>query len=258
MRILVCGDLHCKLNILQRTINKFKAEKFDKVVFLGDYCDDWNAQPEDSYQLVSDLIEFKKEFPDKVILLLGNHDLSEWMANHFYCSGFNPTTHFIIKNLFEDNQDLFQLTYSDGNHLYSHAGVEVNWLKNLYIIDDIYLPKNDKNPDVWSDYFNWVYRNRDTDEIANKVFPRLADVGGMRGGLGSPSLIWADKEELIRSSLPFINQIVGHTPVKTITKHIFTNGDSSKNILFFCDTHSTYSNGENYGNNDFLTIEGPL
>ena len=74
---LVVGDLHTKIDILEKAISYFDNDStIEKIIFLGDYVDDWNKPPEASYNLLTRLITFKKAYPDKVILLLGNHDFS--------------------------------------------------------------------------------------------------------------------------------------------------------------------------------------
>lgn len=250
---VVVGDLHTKIDILDwiLTITKNNPQT-ERIIFLGDYVDDWNTPPEASYNLLSKLIELKKQFGPKIILLLGNHDFSEWFGGKFKCSGFNPVTHTIVKPLFDENEDLFQLAFSDGKYLYTHAGITSSWVKDIQLIDDLYLPLNSDKSDDWANYLNWVFKERNNDFTAHKIFNTLNQVGGYRGGFDSPSPIWADKQELIAKPLKNINQIVGHTPVKTITNHVVRN--TGKNIfeLIFCDTLSTYSDGTPYGDKTFL------
>lgn len=251
-RFLVCGDLHTKYDIFLKAINKFETEKFDKIIFLGDYCDDWNASPEASRELLEHLIEFKNKYHNQCILLLGNHDLSEWICGDFKCSGFNPITHLIVKDLFDKYSNLFMIAYSYNNLLFTHAGVQNSWLKNIKLLDSD-LAKM-KNADDISFELNEALHKRNSELKYNKLFKSLSTVGAYRGGFESPSPLWADYNELISNSVPKINQVVGHTPVKTITKHIVRRG-KEKDLLYFCDTHSTYTNGENYGDNSFLEIE---
>ena len=72
----------------------------------------------------------------------------------------------------------------------------------------------------------------------DKLFQSLGQAGASRGGWGTPSPLWADEIDLEANSVPKLNQIVGHTPVKTVTEHIVKNGDKTSHKLFFCDTHS--------------------
>ena len=74
-KILVIPDVHGR---------KFwhKAEemidKVDKVVFLGDYLDPYSYEGitfEDAVMEFEDILAFKEDYSDKVVLLLGNHKI---------------------------------------------------------------------------------------------------------------------------------------------------------------------------------------
>ena len=252
---LVVGDLHTKIDILEKAISYFDNDSsIERIIFLGDYVDDWNKPPEASYNLLTRLIAFKKAYPDKVILLLGNHDFSEWMGGKFKCSGFNPVIHTIVKSLFDENEELFQLAFSDDKYIYTHAGITSSWVKDIQLIDNLYLPLNSNKPDEWANYLNWVFRERNNDLTAHKIFNTLSQAGGYRGGFDAPSPIWADRQELIARPLKGLNQIVGHTPVRRIATHTVRNTGNIIFELIFCDTLSTYSNGNPYGDGSFLLI----
>ena len=72
MKIVALGDTHGR--DMWKTIVKIE-EDFDKLLFIGDYFDtrdDIDASTQ--IQNFKEILEFKKENPDKVILLIGNHD----------------------------------------------------------------------------------------------------------------------------------------------------------------------------------------
>lgn len=234
---LVVGDIHNKIWILNHIFEftmgsgEHYADQFDKIIFLGDYVDDWNSPPVASHNALSRLIELKNKFPEQIVLLMGNHCLSEWLGGRFKCSGFNEYTHSLIKDLYSENEGLFDIAYWDGDFLYSHAGFTNQWIK------DLDLPSTPKElVETVNDALHYRYTN----QRRNGIFSALAQAGSGRGGMGTPSPVWADKRELEANPLPFVNQIVGHTPVKTVTSHEFKNGDGSRNTLWFCDTFSTY------------------
>lgn len=69
MKILTIPDLHGK------TVwkNVFDTN-YDRIIFLGDYVDDF--PPTTDGEILDNLfkiIEIKKAFPEKIILLWGNH-----------------------------------------------------------------------------------------------------------------------------------------------------------------------------------------
>lgn len=240
-RCLVCGDLHTKMQILWQV--KEKAENYDKVIFLGDYVDEWGAIPETSYNLLFDLIEYKKQNPDKVALCIGNHDLSEWWGDPFTCSGFNPQTHNLIAGLMnqDNNWQLFQVAYALDNILFTHAGVTKTWAKR-------FLDSDETTADKIAKKLNWALLNR-PDLQAEHIFFGLAEAGAARGGYGDPSPLWADEIELMADCIPNVEQVVGHTPQREI--EII---DQFGKKLTFCDTHSLYPDGRPIGNNNLLEI----
>lgn len=241
MKILVCGDIHAKLHIIKK-ITKI-VDNYDKIVFLGDYVDDWNASPELNLSALKALVELKKRNKHKIVLLLGNHDLSEWHGDVFKCSGYDLYASALLRPVFDKYKDYFQLAYATNNFLFTHAGVTNSWLKRHFL-------SSFKSLESATGISKML--NRQLSEWSKDFRDALSSAGFSRGGCGAPSPVWADKSELIRNPLPYINQVAGHTPVKTVTKHSFSNGDGTRNVLYFCDTHSTYRDGSNIGDNTFF------
>ena len=73
-RILIIPDVH------GRTFWKTALDtgKYEKVIFLGDYVDPYVYEGIDNLMAISnfkDILSLKMIYQDKVILLLGNHDL---------------------------------------------------------------------------------------------------------------------------------------------------------------------------------------
>lgn len=264
MKYLVVGDTHTKLPILWKV--KELSPKYDKIIFLGDYVDEWDTPAETSYNFLNELIQFKKENLDKIILIGGNHDCSNWFEGVFICSGYDRTGYkqSLLKPLFQNNQELFDICYFD-TYMFSHGGFTSGWVKELFkqlkITQKEYKPILKNNPQWLADLINESFHSiikqePDPLSVHNKIFFKLADVSAYRGGtnnFGSP--LWADYDELITNPLPYLNQIVGHTPVHTISFHHFKNGDSSSNELIFCDTFSLYSDHTPIGDNSVLEFD---
>ena len=74
MRIVLIGDIHGRTNWKEII---FKEEKADKFIFFGDYFDpyDKNLTVNDVINNFNEILQFKIENPNKVILLIGNHEL---------------------------------------------------------------------------------------------------------------------------------------------------------------------------------------
>ena len=142
-------------------------------------------------------------YRDKVVLLLGNHDLcyySDHYRNKVGGDRYDYEHEKELQQLFRSRTDLFKLAHEEtlgGKHyLFSHAGVTMTWLKqNSGII---------VKPDA-------AHLNHLLD--TNKGMDTLAQVGAARWGIyPSGSMVWADIEELLESNpLPDTYQIVGHT-----------------------------------------------
>ncbi|MHA1802969.1 MAG: metallophosphoesterase [Promethearchaeota archaeon] len=69
-KILIVGDLHGDLETLEKILEKFFKEKFDYLLFLGDYVDRGAKQVE----VINTLFYYKTHFPSKIILIRGNHE----------------------------------------------------------------------------------------------------------------------------------------------------------------------------------------
>ncbi|TFF98312.1 MAG: hypothetical protein EU547_01905 [Promethearchaeota archaeon] len=69
-KMMVVGDLHGDLETLQKIIQLFFRDNFDKLLFLGDYVDRGAKQVE----VVNVLFYYKKNLPNKILLLRGNHE----------------------------------------------------------------------------------------------------------------------------------------------------------------------------------------
>lgn len=186
-----------------------KGNEDERIIFLGDYLDPYSEEgitPEDAYNELLDILAFKKEHPDNVTLLLGNHDLGYLDSN--ICS-FRQDKRNLKRNrkLLRDNLELFDIicedSFGDQKILFSHAGIRTTWLVNN---DWLYDTKNFK-PTVINELFH-------DDEGRKDLFISLADVSIFRGGLDtSGSVVWTDIEEFIycNDELPGYIQIFGHT-----------------------------------------------
>ena len=238
MKTLVCGDLHTKYHIFEKV--KSLSEDYETVVFLGDYVDEWHSAPAASYNLVQSLIEWKKVEPKKVVLLLGNHDVSEWLGGEYMCSGYNYSVSSFVSPLFENNKKLFQVAYASDDILYTHAGVTKQWWKSIG-------HRKCKSADGYAKILNKIDLLNTNDKYKAKV---LAWAGVSRGGSHTPSPMWADKSDLENDDIGNIIQVVGHTPVE----HIIYDSNDDRTLIF-CDTHSKTSQGKLIGDGALLHLE---
>ena len=212
MKILIVPDVHGR-NFWKQAIDS----DVDKIIFLGDYLDHYRGESTYDYDIENfkEIVQFKKDNPDKVTLLLGNHDWpyynEEIYRSEDYWCRHDDANHDIIHKIFEDNKDLFELYYEIPNFckgikqeklLFTHAGFTNHYFKAA------------------SEWFDTT----DIHKILEELFkpenhPSLIGyVSYYRGGFGpSGSIIWADVREHGETKNKYLQpyyQIFGHTYCK--------------------------------------------
>jgi hypothetical protein len=177
------------------------------VVFVGDYVDSHHIPNDEVLENLRDIVHLARTFPERVTLLLGNHDI-QYIDTKYRCSGFRAELLHDYKEIFEKNRDLFKAAYSFGDYIVSHAGITQRlWNiceKKLRESQHLY-DYNDPEKTI-ADHLNFLYEIR---------YEPLFYAGYARGGISiTPGIFWADKRELIADPLAGYSQIVGHTRQK--------------------------------------------
>ena len=208
MKILSIGDIHGR--------NKWKTiiqGDEDLVIFVGDYCDAYEVEDHYIIQNLINIINYKKNNMDKVILLLGNHEC-QYLFNYTThgCSGFRSSMYEGLHQILNDNKNLFIVSYQIDNYIWSHAGISEHWYKKFLQIAHPDLEGNlsQKINDTFNSSKEWI--------ICQVGESR----GGLRGDWGGP--LWADAAETMLSPMQNFIQIVGHTPqpyIKTIGNYTY-------------------------------------
>lgn len=193
MKALIIPDLHL------RGFWKEAVEKWDgPIIFLGDYLDpypyEWKDEYPNSIQYLLDILNFKDQNPDRVILLLGNHD---W---HYVYSSYNATRIDSFRwdelhQIYTEDIEFFQIAKQIDDTLFTHAGVSKDWLKR----HDLKLPETDA--DV---YLNEIYK------ASPEIFWEMSWERGGWDSTGSP--IWHDVREFDVDETHF--QCFSHTQLK--------------------------------------------
>ena len=207
--IIVIGDIHGE-SCWKEIVERHPGEKY---IFLGDYCDPYNQDlfEDDVLNNLSQIIRFKQEHRDNVILLLGNHDMQYIDDTAELCSRYMVRINNEIEELFKENKDSFQKIHSEGDLLFTHAGISENWFNtNFGSMDKKHILETINKPD-------------------NAIV--LQHCGKARGGrMPYGGIFWADKSEMSPPLNGFI-QVVGHTRVPEILlKRI-----DDDTAIFFCD-----------------------
>ena len=181
---------------------------------MGDYIDPYREiSNKDLINNLKEIIQFKKEQPDNVVLLLGNHDMHYLDDDFEICCRFDEEIEDEVSMLFLRNIHLFVFAFQEGNHIYTHAGISQKWF-----LEDF---KGDINKNI-AEQLN----NARIDQL-----PALYRCGWFRGGdiNAVGGIFWADINELT-DPLPHYMQIVGHSRVDDIHEYENNNG-----MIIFCD-----------------------
>lgn len=201
MKHVIIGDLHGK-----DCWKDVDPNLYDKVIFLGDYVDHWTLPDEVIYRNLREIIGLKQQYPEKVELLLGNHDVQYLHFPHYLCSGYRPTMQHLLTQLFKEHENLFSIAYQKDKYLISHAGVTNKWYCQFNELTFIGQIRDET--DTVADILNKV-------ELTSHRWI-LHQAGAIRGGEGPGGVTWADKRELIEDMLDGYYQIVGHTVIPDV------------------------------------------
>lgn len=190
-KILIVPDVHGRA-FWHRALEL--VAQVDQIVFLGDYLDPYSHEGI-SFDLALEefnkILEFKKEYPDLVTLLVGNHDMHYIIEDFMDCSRRNMAMLDQLHKLYNSNLDLFNLIHIEDDWLFSHAGVYKGWMdKYEFTLEDLNLKT-----------------------FLGSHWPALEDLSMYRGGYNFVgSCIWADIRESAKNELfPGYKQVVGHT-----------------------------------------------
>ena len=205
--MIIIPDVHGR-DFWRPVIEKEKDNN-EKIIFLGDYVDPYpweGISRKKSIEGLRDIIELKKSQPEKIILLLGNHDYQYIEEESRIRSRYDIVNKNLINKIFLENLDLFDLAYLDEKYLYSHSGILKPWVelsKEILGKD----PKIESIPGILNRSF---HKNpQEMDKILLIVSP-------YRGGWsrGSGSCIWGDVQEFLyypEDQYEGLYQIFGHT-----------------------------------------------
>lgn len=203
MKIIAIGDLHGK--DYWKQIN---LENYDKVVFMGDYTDSFTISDEVILNNLKEIIHLKNNHPEKVILLLGNHDVQYLHYPNFLCAGFRASMQEDLTKLFKENRNCFQVAWQLEYYLFTHAGITNAWYDDF--LTSAHFNTFNSNVSTLAELLNNA--NTETSHIIHILFK----AGKYRGGEGNGSVLTADKIELSNDMISGYKQIVGHTPVRAI------------------------------------------
>lgn len=210
---LIVPDVHGR-TFWEEPVKEVLEKTNAKIVFLGDYLDPYGYEgitSKDAIMVFKEIIELKKLYKDRIILLIGNHDvcyIGETESGGRYDKWNAPE----IRDLFMNNWDLFEFIYFDEvagkKYLFSHAGFNPEWLD----IRREFLGIKDDEP--FLDFvigYDWKL-NFFKDQM--RLVSYLEDVSSWRWGPArASSFVWCDVNEHLfeHKHLEGCVQIFGHT-----------------------------------------------
>lgn len=234
MKVLTIGDIHGRTawkdfadipNLLSADENTAGTLSFvpeyDKYIFAGDYTDSFDVEDRDILMNLLHIIRFKRLYPNHVILLWGNHDVSyyinqPWLPLRYWCSGFRGTMHHDLYTIFNESYNYFQLSFQIDKYIWTHAGIHDGWYRHRF------LP-------ALKDFDNFGFKLDTLSDKLNFAFDRkmecIFDVDPLRGGTGTKvgGPLWLHKSFAIHKPLTGYHQITGHNPVRDIETIVMKN-----------------------------------
>lgn len=206
-KILVIGDIHG--NDIWKEI--VAQNQFDVCVFLGDYFDDWDIPVPEQIENFKNILAFKKEHNDRVVLLLGNHDYHYLVTGERY-SGYNAIRATDIREVLNQNHELLQFAWGFKNYLFTHAGLTKTWAERFNV------PLS-SNAAIVAHAIN---------EVPLSAFAFARDGMDPSGDDKVQGPTWVRPTSLVQDKPDNLVQVVGHTTVTAIQNFKEAN-------VFLCD-----------------------
>ena len=204
MKLIALGDCHGRLN--WKDIVEKELETSDKFLFIGDYFDThYDETPEQQLSNFNDIVSFKKANIDKVILLIGNHDMHYLSGVDESYSGFQYGWYKQFNEALEAAlaEELMQMCYVYGKYVFTHAGVTNTWCATHGV---------NRQPHLLEDSINELFK---TNKYA--FYFQMGSNYSQSGDDVTQSPLWVRLPSLFQDGLIGFRFVVGHTTLKELT-----------------------------------------
>lgn len=240
LKKVIIGDIH-GLDTWKEIVER---EGLDVLyMFLGDYVDSFDVPVPDQVTNLLEIVQFKKEHPDNVVLILGNHDFHYLNTSSKY-SGWSWNTCTEVNPIFTENLELLEVVHREPEALYSHAGLTNDWLKYFEVPEDMLCgPLTEERRKVYTEAkrkINWEYRG-----LLGKLQFNTITGCSPYGDQTSSSPIWVRPDSLLVDHYGPEIQVVGHTHTPFIRPETAPDGFT----VWLCDAlhkreYLTYENNQ--------------
>lgn len=175
----------------------------DKIVFLGDYFDSFDVPFSEQNTNFAEILILKREQPDKVVLLLGNHEY-HYMSAYSYDRYSGHQLHYAgkIEEVLTEaiKEGLIQIAYLHDGYLFTHAGVTKTWMEDNKLTNGGIVARINtefsSNPQVFK-----FTPSTGLDNVGDSI---------------TQGPLWVRPRALKSDKIDGVKQVVGHTHQKNI------------------------------------------
>lgn len=251
-KLIIIGDIHGRSSWKIPAYN----EKWDIFIFIGDYFDTMDGFTTiEQIHNFKEIVEFKKNSKNPVIILIGNHDHRYFPETRYdKISGYQGDGAAIsIGHILNENREYLQMAYSHNNLLFTHAGVSETWIeKIIFYIGDLTKILPIDNIDKITNFINQLWQYKPWWFSYSAGIGDDWDIEGT-GDTQGQTPIWIRPRSLMKASKNIkelgIIQIVGHTQQNQID----IKGKATGGKYYFIDTLGTSGEYLIYENEIFST-----
>lgn len=224
---LILPDVHLKTEILVKVSGLLDQNPSWVCVSVGDWVDDWGRPLEDYKAFLNEFERFCERYHDRLLLCWGNHDYGYW-SYPGHCSGYSRDAEIAVRrtlrNLYNQHAHIFAIIHEIDEVVFSHAGITMGLFRE-------YCSSVHNHPH--QNFWDWINNGLTAERLWREDSP-----------------LWHRPSNQLRKNTfnPHYLQIVGHTPVPTIT---YNHDDH----MLYTDTWSTDSERKPLGDRSLLLIK---
>lgn len=252
IQILLIPDVHGR-QFWKQPVMEVLENTNAKIVFLGDYLDVYPQEfaemygfkldvytqenydkiyklLDDTVDMFGEIIELKKKYPERITLLVGNHDCGYAVGTKICEVRRDKRNASKICKLFDDNWEMFKLAdearIADKHFIFSHAGINKTYAERCF---------GDVNEDNVVSLFNeaWFENNYG-------IMDSLGQYSVFRGWGGGDygSLVWADAREWFQEQ--YMSDVKNEAYGYAVVGHTHLSGPHFEENMAFIDTADAY------------------